>query len=149
MTPTLVLMPCLFLRCASNWLFRSSMDFAIWDDQCIALVTWSSMLPAGALMPDHTFLLCTPRDRQDQLPAPFGNIALFSCSGRKQRVLRLTFHCTHFFAHSVHGLCFSNAVPECSTAASWQPEVVQNWAKPHKTPSIAIPYLGTRGTCSS
>lgn len=27
-----VLMPCLFLRCTPNWLFRSSMDFAIWDD---------------------------------------------------------------------------------------------------------------------
>lgn len=142
-------MPCLFLRRTSDWLFRSSMELAIRDDQRNALVTLPSTLPAGALIPDCTLLLCTPTHRQDQLLVPFGNIALFSCPGRKQRALSHTFYFTYFFSLSSRGLCFSNAVSECSTAASWQTEGVQDWEKLQRKTSFAISYLGTRGTCSS
>lgn len=107
-----------------------------------------------ALMPDYTLLLCTPRDRQEQLAVPFGTI-LYLLLRKEAAGIGHTLH--SFLCPSLSGKCFSRAMLECSSAASWHflpwccPGVVQDPQKlqEKKNPSFALSYSGTRGTCLS
>lgn len=149
MTPTLALMPCLSLRCASNWLFRSSMDFAIWDDQCNA---WSLNHPCYllGLLCWITLAYCVLQETgKTNRQGPLAILLYFLaregssvCSG------------TPFTAPiSLSILCMVGASAMLGLNAPLQHPGRQKLSKTGrscvKTPSIAIPYLGTRGTCSS
>lgn len=108
-----------------------------------------------ALMLDYTLLLCTPRDRQDQLAVPFGTI-LYPPAQDGSSMYSVTPFPAHLYLPPLYMVCVS-ATP-CWNAplqhpGSSRPGVVLVLSKTsrscRKKSSFAVSYSGTRGTCLS
>lgn len=104
-----------------------------------------------ALMLDYMLLLCTPRDRQDQLAVPF--ILYLAAQEGSSTVPPVT---AQLSLPPLCLLCVSSMpcwIAPLQHPGHYCPGVLLVWSKTSrscsKKSSFAISYLGTRGTCLS